>query len=140
MVCGARGERQRDGLLAVLIVEAKLSRMIARAKIQQFVDAVVARFSPAEVILFGSYADGDPVDDSDVDILVLMPGVGSPVAMATQIRLACPRTFPMDLLVRDTLEFQQRVRRGDPFFTEVARRGVKLYEAVHAGLGREGRS
>jgi hypothetical protein len=50
--------------------------MISRDKIQMFVDQVVERFQPRKVILFGSYAHGNPTEDSDVDIMLVMPHRG----------------------------------------------------------------
>ena len=78
--------------------------MISRKKIQAFVDQVVQRFHPLKVILFGSYAYGRPTRDSDVDLLVIMPHAGPSAQTATRIRLACPRSFPMDLIVRKPSE------------------------------------
>ena len=51
--------------------------MVSREQIQAFVDQVVRRFRPARVILFGSYAYGDPTEDSDVDLMVIMHHGGS---------------------------------------------------------------
>ena len=34
---------------------------------------LVAEFQPEQIILFGSYAWGEPSDDSDVDLYVIVP-------------------------------------------------------------------
>ena len=47
--------------------------MISRKAIQQYCDAVAAAFKPRKIILFGSYAYGKPTEDSDVDVMVVMP-------------------------------------------------------------------
>ena len=41
--------------------------------IRCFARAVAEQFQPTAIILFGSHAYGRPHDDSDVDILVIMP-------------------------------------------------------------------
>ena len=41
--------------------------------IQKLVDNIVELVDPIEIILFGSYARGDPNPDSDIDLLVVMP-------------------------------------------------------------------
>ena len=102
--------------------------MISRSDIQQFVDNVVRQFRPAKVILFGSHAYGHPTADSDVDLMLIMPHRGSSVQAATKIRLACPRSFPMDLLVRTPAEIRRRLRLGDPFIHEVTTKGIVLHE------------
>jgi predicted nucleotidyltransferase len=106
--------------------------MISRSEIQAFVDQVVARFRPARVILFGSYAYGKPTADSDVDLLVVMRHRGPGAAVATKIRLACPRGFPMDLLVRSPAELRRRIAMGDVFLREVISKGIVLHETNHA--------
>jgi hypothetical protein len=41
--------------------------------IRRFAREVAERFHPEKIILFGSHAYGTPHEDSDVDILVVMP-------------------------------------------------------------------
>jgi predicted nucleotidyltransferase len=110
--------------------------MVSRRQIQEFVDRVVGRFRPHAVILFGSHANGRPTKDSDVDLMVIMPHRGSAAGTATKIRLACPREFPMDLLVRTPAEVRRRIEIGDPFVRDVTSNGIILHESRDARLGR----
>jgi uncharacterized protein len=109
--------------------------MISRAEIQDFVDRVVGKFRPAAVILFGSYAYGKPTADSDVDLMVVMPHRGSGAKIAKKIRLACPRAFPMDLIVRSPAEVRRRIRTGDQFLREVTSKGIILHESRGSRMG-----
>lgn len=102
----------------------------------RFVDQVVRRFRPASVILFGSYAYGKPTEESDVDLMVVMPHRGSSAQMATRIRLSCPRAFPMDLLVRSPAEINRRTRAGDAFLSEITSKGIVLHESRDARVDR----
>ncbi|MEG3882508.1 nucleotidyltransferase domain-containing protein [Microcoleus sp. herbarium7] len=43
----------------------------------QLSQAIVNEFQPEKIILFGSYAYGNPQNDSDVDLLVILPYKGS---------------------------------------------------------------
>ena len=47
--------------------------MVSQQEIQATCDDIVREFAPLQVILFGSYAYGTPTEDSDVDLLVVMP-------------------------------------------------------------------
>lgn len=110
--------------------------MVSRDDIQRFVGHVVRQFRPAAVILFGSYALGIPTEDSDVDLMVVMPHRGSGAQMATRIRLACPRTFPIDLLVRSPGQLRRLTRTGDAFINEITSKGIVLHESRGATVGR----
>jgi len=73
--------------------------MIDAAQIRQVSDQIARRFQPERIILFGSYAYGTPTDDSDVDLLVVMPFEGRTAKQAIQIRSAVYAGFAMDVLV-----------------------------------------
>jgi predicted nucleotidyltransferase len=106
--------------------------------IRRFVRAVAERFDPDKIILFGSYAYGTPDDDSDVDLLVVMPARDER-AQATRIRLAVERCFPMDLIVRTPENLRQRLEEGDWFLREIVSKGKTLYEKAHQGVGAKSR-
>src|SRR5436309_9745360 len=109
--------------------------LVRLPEIKQFCKRVVSEFHPAAVILFGSYAYGQPTEDSDVDLMVVMPHRGPSAKVATRIRLACPRTFPMDLIVRSPAEVRRRLRMGDSFLREVTSKGIPLHENHDARVG-----
>src|SRR2546422_1627835 len=86
--------------------------------IRRFAREVAQRFRPEKIILFGSYAYGQPHADSDVDILVVMPA-RSERNQAAKIRLAIEAPFPMDLLVRTPKTLKWRLKEGDWFLREI---------------------
>jgi predicted nucleotidyltransferase len=107
--------------------------VVNRAQIRKFSRAVAQKFHPEKIVLFGSYAYGTPTEDSDVDLLVIMPRTRQRgERMSLRIRHAVPRTFPLDLLVRTPGEVAKRVRWGDSFLREVLEKGKVLYEAGDA--------
>ena len=110
--------------------------MIARQKIRKFAAEVARRFKPRKIILFGSYAYGKPTEDSDVDLLVIMPFEGRSSEKATEIRLRVRSTFPLDLLVKTPDTVRKRIAMEDFFLREITQKGKLLYEAAHAGVGR----
>jgi predicted nucleotidyltransferase len=97
--------------------------------IQALVERIVEEFHPQRIILFGSYAEGRPTPDSDVDLLVVLPFRGKGWQMASEIRKRARPTFAMDLLVRTPDQVRQRLRTGDILLREIAQHGKVLYEA-----------
>jgi predicted nucleotidyltransferase len=95
---------------------------------------IVHQFRPQKVILFGSYAYGQPTEDSDVDLLVVLDTDEPPLHVAAKIAAAIEHPFSLDIVVRTPAEFAAAVQRKGGFATEVATRGVTLYEAGNAGV------
>lgn len=109
--------------------------MTTRHDIEEFARRIADEFHPERIILFGSYAYGTPTQDSDVDLLVVMPVEGQAVHKAIEIRLALDAPFPLDLLVRDPDLLRQRLEWGDFFLREVIEKGETLYESADRGVG-----
>ena len=106
--------------------------MIPRSEIKSYCDAIAREFKPEKIILFGSYAYGTPTEDSDVDLMVVMPRNRSRgVRMSLKIRERLESTFPMDLLVRTPAEIRKRLSWRDCFIEEVINKGQVMYEASH---------
>ena len=102
--------------------------MVNRQDIQATCDDIVREFAPLQVILFGSYAYGIPTEDSDVDLLVVMPIPKSEFRnKAVEIRQRIPYRFSMDLLVRSPEEIAYRVSYNDWFLREITEKGKFLH-------------
>src|SRR5213595_3018454 len=72
---------------------------IPLSAIRRFARRIAERFHPEKIILFGSYAYGTPHEESDVDLLVVMPARNQhDQAVRILWRLAAP--FPLDLIIR----------------------------------------
>lgn len=108
---------------------------VTREGIRSLIRQVVEQFHPQKVILFGSYAYGQPTEDSDVDLLVVMDTDEPLLHVAAKIAAAIEHPFPLDILVRTPTEFVAAIQRKGVFATEVATKGVTLYEAGNAGVG-----
>ena len=104
----------------------------SRRTISAFARRVAKQFNPNKIILFGSYAYGKPTEDSDVDMLVIMPFRGKGARKATEILLATDPRFPIDLLVRTPKQIRTRIKLGDFFIKEITQKGKILYEATDA--------
>jgi predicted nucleotidyltransferase len=112
---------------------------IPKRIIRRFARAIAAQFQPDMIILFGSHAYGTPHEDSDVDLLVVMPARNQ-LDQAYKIRLALTAPFALDLIVRTPKEMAWRLKEGESFLTEIMSKGEVLYEKSDAGMGKKGRS
>jgi uncharacterized protein len=82
--------------------------IVSFSDIQQFTAEIVREFSPEQVILFGSYAQGTARPDSDVDLLVVVPGEFSGARMAAEIITRLKPTLPLELIVRSSRQLKER--------------------------------
>lgn len=103
--------------------------MITLDQIQTFSQQVAEKFQPERIILFGSYVYGQPTEDSDVDLLVILPFEELPVDKAIEIRREVKSSFPLDLMARTAEQVQQRLEMGDFFIQEIVNKGRILYKA-----------
>lgn len=68
--------------------------------IQAMVERLVDHFDPDQIILFGSQARGTAMPGSDVDLLVIMPVIGSKREKRVEMRVALHDiTVPKDILL-----------------------------------------
>lgn len=103
---------------------------ITQRVISSFARQVARQFNPQKIILFGSYAYGKPTEDSDVDILVVLPFKGRNPEKATEIWMATKPRFPIDIVVRKPAELKKRLKMGDFFLREITEKGKVLYETT----------
>ena len=112
---------------------------IPMAAIRRYARQIAERFRPDKIILFGSYAYGQPHEDSDVELLVIMPARNE-LDQAFKIRWQLPAPFAMDLIVRTPKEMKWRLEEGESFLTEITSKGKVLYEEKHQRMGAKSRS
>ncbi len=91
------------------------------------IERLIREVNPEKIILFGSYAYGNPTPDSDVDLLVIVRYAGSRKERYRAVSLALrPRLFPADLLVYTPEEMEKRLPNSF-FLQEILARGKVLY-------------
>ena len=105
-----------------------VTAMVSKRYIRELASQIVSTFHPQQIILFGSYADGHPTEDSDVDLLVVMDhDKARNIEQAVEIQLATTVPFPMDLIVRRPDEIRDRLAMNDSFLVHLFRHGEVLY-------------
>src|SRR5438046_9703524 len=109
--------------------------MIQSREIQRWCERVAREFRPEKIVIFGSYARGTPTEDSDVDVLVVMPLARGQrdVRQAAAIRERVRASFPMDVIVRSPQQIARRLAQGAGFIDDVLRHGPLMYAGDQAG-------
>ena len=102
-------------------------------QLEPYLRMIVERFHPDKIILFGSQAYGQPNEHSDVDLLIIRPGITSEKESNLEIRRAfwdvhSPRPS-FTLLTKSPEEIRDRLSEHSPFFQEIVGRGIELYAA-----------
>ena len=101
-------------------------------KLLPYLRVLVEQFQPQQVILFGSYAYGQPDEHSDVDLLIIKELGQSALREAVAIRQAwwpVRRLFPsmpFDLLVIDEAGHRERLAHSAGFYDQIVRQGLRL--------------
>lgn len=113
--------------------------MVDLNDILAWADAVRRTFEPAKIVLFGSYVIGRATEDSDVDVLVVMPYEGASHRAASRIRTAVEADFPLDIIVRSPAEMQERLAMRDYFVMDMLEQGVVLHDTDDRRVGEQGR-
>jgi predicted nucleotidyltransferase len=110
-------------------------RPVLMREIRGFARRIAERFRPDRIILFGSYAYGQPSFHSDVDLLVIMHTDLDEIAQEIQILQSLDHPFAMDLIVRTPESVRRHSKLGDCFIQEILARGKVLYEAADRKVG-----
>jgi len=82
--------------------------MVAMNKIEEFGRRIGRQFGAERIILFGSYADGSPTDDSDIDLLIVAETSLPPnerYAAVRRLLADVPAAF--DIIVKTPEEFNR---------------------------------
>jgi predicted nucleotidyltransferase len=99
--------------------------------LRQMTRRIVDAFEPEKIVLFGSYAYGQPTVHSDVDLLVITRAMGKESIFARNRAISAlfpHRRFGLDILVRTPEEIRARLAIGDEFIQRIIEHGSVLYE------------
>lgn len=81
--------------------------MITQEQISEIIKRIVGNFKPQRIILFGSYANGTPTEESDLDLLVIKDSdIPSRLQNRKVRRILSDLRIPVDVIVKTSEEFQ----------------------------------
>jgi len=99
---------------------------------QVVVQKIVSAYEPEKVILFGSYAYGEPDEDSDIDLLIIKDTPERFLDRLDRVRQSAVGThprIPFEPIVLTPGELEEGLRAGNPFIAEIMQKGEVLYAA-----------
>ncbi len=102
----------------------------AREIILKMVEKIIKEYQPKKIILFGSYAYGEPTEDSDIDLLIIKDTDKRPIDRWVEVKRVLrdtARTLPVSPLVYTEKEIEERMAIKDFFLKEILETGEVLY-------------
>lgn len=100
-------------------------------EIGNIVEQLIRLYKPQKVILFGSLAEGQMHESSDIDLFIVkndVPELG--VDRIRQLDGMIKYGLATDFIVYKSQELEQRLKIGDPFIKNILDKGKVLYEAA----------
>lgn len=102
--------------------------MITQDQINDVVDIIVKEVNPDKVILFGSYANGEAQEDSDLDILIIKDLDRDRYKRTREIRKLLRGTMiPIDVVIYTNAEVEEWKDTKSAFITQIMQNGRVLY-------------
>lgn len=106
--------------------------MITEEQIQAVVRRIVEGYAPDRIILFGSYAYGEPTENSDLDLLIIKKNAEakrSERSVAVWQHLWSSEFPAMDILIRTPTEIDKAATSAYSVETMALEKGRLLYAA-----------
>lgn len=102
--------------------------MVTQEQIDEIKRRIVENITPEKIILFGSYVDGNPTEDSDLDLLIVKDSHIPRYKRGREIRKYLRGLkIPVDLVVYTKDEIQKWSNVKTAFITTVMEKGKVLY-------------
>jgi predicted nucleotidyltransferase len=100
-------------------------------EIHNIVEQLIRLYKPEKVILFGSVAEGQIHQGTDIDLFIIksdVPELG--VDRIRQLDELIKYRLATDFIVYKPEEFEKRLNLDDPFVKNILKKGKLLYEAA----------
>jgi predicted nucleotidyltransferase len=102
--------------------------LITQGQISNVVNQIINNIHPDKIILFGSYAEGTPSEDSDLDLLIIQDTTLAKPKRGREIRKYLRgMKIPLDLVVYTPREIREWQDTKSAFITQIMERGKVLY-------------
>lgn len=103
--------------------------MLSQKQIQEIVQTIVEGYDPEKVYIFGSYVNGTPNKDSDLDICVIKETNERALDRRIQVHsLFDPYPYPMDIFVYTPIEFEENKKILNTLAFYISRSNQLMYD------------
>ncbi len=106
--------------------------MVTQNELKDLANDLAKTFKPLQIILFGSYADGQAKTDSDLDLCIithLRQQRKIDLMRAIRMHLVKLINHPFDILIYDSEEFEERAKLKSTLAYQIKKEGLTLYGA-----------
>jgi predicted nucleotidyltransferase len=98
-------------------------------RLREISERLKKEYHAEKVILYGSYAKGNPKEDSDIDLLIIAPTKEDFFERIATVKtivddLVC--TTPFIPIILTQKELDERIRIGDQFIENILETGVEV--------------
>ena len=98
-----------------------------KVELDKYVEFISSLSGVLQIYLFGSYANGEPRETSDIDLMVVVDDNLDPFKTAYKIRRSLTDTdFPVDIVVNREAAFKE-ASKNSSFQKSIKENGVLLY-------------
>jgi predicted nucleotidyltransferase len=108
--------------------------MVKGKKIEKIIEEIVERikkeYQPEKIVLFGSYAYGEPHEDSDIDLFIIKDTDKRRIDRFVEVKKLVydpNRKISVSPIVYTNQELRERLKIKDFFVSEVLEKGKVLY-------------
>lgn len=102
--------------------------MIKQEEIKAVVKTIAENYKPDKIYLFGSFAWGKPTYDSDVDLFIIKEASERRFDRQLKVRMMLSGKVPVDILVYNKKEIEERIGWGDLFIQKILTQGKLVYD------------
>jgi predicted nucleotidyltransferase len=104
--------------------------MLEKETLKNIINKLVKIYSPIGIYIFGSYAWGEPTENSDIDLLIIVKDSDEkPHRRAVKGFISLKDlNIPKDLIVSTKKEFEQYSSDKTSLFYMIKEKGKKIYE------------
>jgi len=104
-------------------------KQVTTELLEQITQKLVATLNPEQIILFGSHAYGEPNEDSDIDLLVIVSQSNEPRYRRSRLAYRALRGIgvPTDVIVMTREEVEKKVNVRSSLISRVIHDGKILY-------------